>query len=56
MKRASYKEAVEWIVFNDPPDDNISKGHISVCLVADIFGVSVQKVLKDVWNKIEEAQ
>lgn len=52
MKRASYKEAIEWIKYNDCPDDEESKGHITTCLIADIFGVSVEKVLKDIFKSL----
>ena len=50
MKRASYREAIQWIRDNDCPDDVESKGHITSCLIADIFGVSVEKVLKDIFK------
>lgn len=51
MKRPGYKEAIEWILYNDCPDDEQSLGHITSCLVADLFGVPVEKVLKDIFKK-----
>jgi hypothetical protein len=55
MKRASYKQAVQWITDNDSAGDNDPvdelAGLISVLLVADIFAVDARKVARDVWNK-----
>lgn len=54
MKRASYREAVAWIALNDETcgpeaqDPKEVETLISVALVADIFGVDVQKVAADV--------
>lgn len=46
--KMSYEQAVEWIVLNDPPESLHDEGHISSCLVADLFGLSVGHVLSDV--------
>ena len=54
MKRASYREAVAWIAYNDDPGSSDSRdaeavrGMISVGLVADIFGVDSERVAADV--------
>ena len=54
MKRASYKEAVAWIAFNDDAggDEALEidyvKNYVSTCLVADIFGVTTDKVGEDI--------
>ena len=60
MKRASYRHAVEWIAYNDDlgsPDsldlERVS-GYISVCIVADLFGVEAEKVVRDVIRKREK--
>ena len=51
MKRASYREAVAWIAWNDEPtedDEEVVAGSISVILIADIFGVEPARVARDV--------
>jgi hypothetical protein len=51
MKRASYREAVRWIAFNDEPSETDAEsieGYISTLLIADIFDVDPSKVAKDV--------
>jgi hypothetical protein len=54
MKRASYRHAVEWIALNDSPADNDPvdqlRGLVTVCLVADLFGVDQDKVAADVFT------
>jgi hypothetical protein len=50
-KTPTYLKAVAWIVHNDEPNElnlEIISGFISVCLVADLFGESTEKVAKDV--------
>jgi hypothetical protein len=55
MKRASYREAIWWIALNDEPglgpdsrNPEVVATLISVALVADIFGVSTERVGLDV--------
>lgn len=52
MKRASYRNAVDFIALNDSPGDNdpadILKGYASVVLVSEIFGVPTDRVACDV--------
>lgn len=49
MKRASYRDAIDWVAQNDcPGDDGDPAELVSACLVADIFGVSREKVGADV--------
>jgi hypothetical protein len=52
MKRASYREAVEWIALNDSAGDDdppeILSGLVTVCLIADLFGESTERVARDV--------
>ena len=58
-KRASYREAVQWIAVNDEPgekDVEVMQGMISVCLVADIFGADQAVVAKDVMRARERSQ
>lgn len=61
MKRASYREAIEWIGLNDSIDESDDEtdliGVVSVALVADIFAVDRIKVVRDVFkflNKVRE--
>jgi hypothetical protein len=51
MTTPTYQHAVEWIAFNDDPDEmRVSRvaGYTTTKLVADIFGVSEHKVARDV--------
>lgn len=51
MKRASYRNGVEWIALNDEPaetDPEAVAGLISVCLLADLFGTDTSSVTDDV--------
>jgi len=48
--RASYKNAIGWIVLEDDTDwldEEGSSPSVTACLVADIFGKSVDQVRKD---------
>lgn len=51
MKRASYREGVSWIAWNDEPEDgdpeNVA-GYISTGLLADIFHVERERVAEDI--------
>ena len=51
-KRATYREAVQWIALNDAPGDDGDvkevQGYISTLLVADLFGADPYKVAIDV--------
>jgi hypothetical protein len=47
VKRASYREAVEWIALNDEPTGGVLEdvaGYISTLLIADLFGKDPQDV------------
>lgn len=46
MKRASYRDAVDWCAQNDSAGDDDPP--VSVCLVADLFDVPQAKVAADV--------
>jgi hypothetical protein len=54
MKRASYRDAIDWIAQNDSPADEGSfdpetvQGLVSSVLIADIFDVPHIKVGRDV--------
>lgn len=54
MKRASYRDAIDWVAQMDSPADDGSldpeevQGLVSSLLVADIFGVPNEKVGRDV--------
>lgn len=51
MKRASYREGVAWIAWNDEPEDgdpeNVA-GYISTGLLADLFHVERERVAEDI--------
>lgn len=51
LKRASYREAVAWIAFNDEPSDRNPETVaeiISVVLIAELFGTTAERVAGDV--------
>jgi hypothetical protein len=48
LKRASYREAVEWIAGNDEPSNPDVEELLSVALIADIFGTTPERVARDV--------
>jgi hypothetical protein len=46
-----YLRAVKWIAFNDEEGDttvSVVKGYLSVALVADVFGKTIQQVAEAV--------
>ncbi len=54
MKRASYRDAINWIAYNDDTtwlDDVLGDGKIcpsvTASLVADLFDVTPEKLIKD---------
>jgi hypothetical protein len=58
MKRASYRHGVEIIALNDETaetDPEAVAGMISVCLLADLFGVEPERVARDVVRYRTEA-
>lgn len=51
MKRASYREAVEWIAMNDDnaeTDPEVVRYQVTVLLVADLFRLEAERVARDV--------
>lgn len=54
MKRASYRNAIEWIARNDSAGDDdaddpeVAASLVSSVLVADIFDVETERVGRDV--------
>ena len=51
MKRASYKDGIKWIAFNDEPEETeipFVKYQISTMLLADLFQVDPEKVAIDI--------
>jgi len=51
MKRASYREAVQWIADNDEPEDRDVEaiaGYVSTLLIADLFDVEPERIARDV--------
>jgi hypothetical protein len=50
-QRRTYREAIEWIAYNDEPTllDRMQISElISVCLVSDVFGVEPINVAMDI--------
>ncbi len=54
MKRPSYRHAVEVIALNDNPSANdpveALAGYLTVCFIAEIFGIGSERVARDVWR------
>lgn len=51
MKRASYRDAIDFIAQNDEPlelDEGAMSGYASVVLIASIFDVESERVARDV--------
>lgn len=51
LKRASYREAIEWIALNDEPscrDPEWLPTTVTALLIADIFGADPARVGRDV--------
>jgi hypothetical protein len=58
MKRASYREAIQWIVANDDTEwlhDEHGHPSVTAALVADIFDVDIEKVQKDLRREEQKA-
>jgi hypothetical protein len=55
MKRASYREAVQWIACNDntgsKDDESEIASYVSTLLIADIFAVEPERVARDVMKQ-----
>lgn len=50
MRRASYNDAIEWIAYNDDTewlDCEYGSPSVTLCLVADIFGRTVEEATQD---------
>ena len=59
MKRASYREAIEWIACNDDTefldaDDPAMMISVTAALVRDIFGVEEVKLLRDLRRAVDK--
>ena len=53
MNRPSYKTAILWIWENDDTEfihDADPIPSVTVCLAADLFGVSVERVMRDLFH------
>lgn len=66
MKRPSYRAGIDWLVDNDDTEwaldhsgdrdaDAMSSPAVTACLLADLFGVDVERVRKDVRRGLEKA-
>jgi hypothetical protein len=60
VKRASYREGVDWIALNDnahddgpgnPDGERNVAGYISALMLADLFGVEPERVARDVMRR-----
>lgn len=57
MKRPSYKAALEWIALNDDTEflnDEHGQPSVTLLLVADLFGKSVDLVMMDLRKTIKK--
>lgn len=61
MRRPGYREAVLWIADNDDtewagfsPDDACGSPSVTACLIADLFGVDVERVRKDINRELNQ--
>jgi uncharacterized protein YidB (DUF937 family) len=59
MKRAGYREAVQWIADNDDTewvrndkDTALGTPSVTACLVADLFGVDEERVRRDIKRRL----
>lgn len=56
MKRPSYRLAIDWIADNDDTewlDDEPPIPCVTATLVADLFGVADDKVIRDIARSVE---
>jgi hypothetical protein len=59
MKRASYRDAVNWLAYNDDNHwltDEYGSLSVTAALVADIFGVTTERVTADLRRAIERME
>lgn len=59
MKRASYREAIQWLAYNDDTQwlsDSDPIESVSTALVADLFGVDVERVTKDLRRAVAKIE
>lgn len=56
MKRASYREAIEWLTHNDDTSwaDYADGSSVAAGLVADLFGTDIDRVRRDVQRKLAQ--
>lgn len=57
MKRASYRNGIDFIAFNDKPlelDVGRTATLISVVLMSELFGVPIEEIAKQVIRKREK--
>ncbi len=57
--RASYRKGVEWIAWNDEPEDldaEVVAEYVSTGLLADLFGKDVDEVARAVVRKRKQWQ
>lgn len=48
---AKYKDAIEWIAFNDDTewlDSEFGSPSVSACLIADLFNKPIEKIVEDI--------
>jgi hypothetical protein len=57
MKRPGYREAIRWIADNDDTEwvnDNDPIASVTAALVADLFGVSCDRVARDLTKALND--
>lgn len=59
MRALGYKQAINWIVMNDDTewlDDECPIPSVTACLVADLYGVDIEKVIKDLKKNVHRGK
>lgn len=59
MVRASYRHAIQWLAHNDDNEwltDEYGSPSVTASLVADLFGLEIERVTKDLRRAVEKAR
>lgn len=59
MKRASYREAIKWMAYNDDTEwveDDVPIPSVTAALIADLFDVSAETVTTDLLRQMTKMQ
>lgn len=59
MRRASYREAIKWMAYNDDTEwaeDEVPIPSVTAALIADLFDVSTETVTADLLRQMTKMQ